>query len=40
MPSILVIDDEPSLRHILRLVPEEAGHTVWEADYGIAGLVV
>lgn len=37
MAKILVIDDEPSLRNILRLTLERAGHQVLEASDGEIG---
>ncbi|MDP3400978.1 MAG: sigma-54 dependent transcriptional regulator, partial [Brevundimonas sp.] len=36
--SVLVIDDEPSLRHMLRLVLEREGYRVEEADGGEGAL--
>jgi len=36
--TILVIDDEPALRHMLRLVLEQEGYGVREADSAAAGL--
>ena len=43
MPSvtqrvILVVDDEPAVRRIARLVLEKAGHCVLEAEDGLAAL--
>ncbi len=40
MASILVIDDEPQLRGMLRLVLERAGHNVYDAPNGKVGVVV
>ncbi len=40
MASILVIDDEPQMRSMLRLVLERAGHSVHDAPNGKAGAVV
>jgi two-component system response regulator AtoC len=37
---LLVVDDEESLRHLLRLILERAGYTVLEAEDGQAGLEV
>ena len=37
MAKILVIDDEPALRNILRLTLESAGHEVLEAPDGEVG---
>jgi CheY-like chemotaxis protein len=38
MASILVIDDQPEIRTLLRAVLESAGHTVIEASNGREGL--
>lgn len=38
MPTVLLIEDEPSLRQLLRLSFSEAGYTVQEAGDGVAGL--
>ena len=38
MKRVLVIDDEASMRHMLRLVLEREGYQVDEADGGEAGL--
>jgi CheY-like chemotaxis protein len=35
---VLVVDDDPSLRDVLRLVLENEGHTVLEARHGKAAL--
>jgi CheY-like chemotaxis protein len=35
---ILVVDDEPSVRFLLRLILEKAGHEVVEAPHGAAAL--
>jgi DNA-binding NtrC family response regulator len=40
MASILVIDDEESMRQLLRLVLEAAGHQVMEAPNGRVGLAM
>jgi CheY-like chemotaxis protein len=40
MASILVIDDEPIIRVLLRAVLEDAGHTVTEAGNGREGLAL
>lgn len=37
--SILVIDDEPQMRRMLRISLESAGYRVWEASTGEEGLV-
>jgi DNA-binding NtrC family response regulator len=37
---VLVVDDEESLRHLLRVILERAGHTVLEAGDGQAALAV
>ena len=37
-PVVLVIDDEPQIRRLLRLTLEEAGYVVREAETGKAGL--
>jgi CheY-like chemotaxis protein len=36
--KILVVDDEPDLRHLLRRIFERAGHEVAEAGHGTAAL--
>lgn len=38
MPNVLVIDDERRVRRAMRLVLEEAGHQVAEAEHGDQGL--
>jgi CheY-like chemotaxis protein len=38
--TILVVDDEPDLRYLLRRVFEQAGHVVTEAGHGEAALEV
>ena len=38
MATILIIDDEESIRHLLREVLEKAGHKVLEAANGREGL--
>jgi DNA-binding NtrC family response regulator len=38
--TILVVDDEPKMRHILRLILEEAGYSVMEAQNGLAALEI
>lgn len=40
MAAILVIDDEPEIRTLLRAVLASAGHTVIEATNGREGLVL
>lgn len=40
MARVLVIDDEPALRTILRLWIEEEGHEVVEADSGELGILL
>jgi len=40
MASVIVIDDEESVRYSLRAILEEAGHTVVEAGNGNDGLVL
>src|ERR1700737_266233 len=36
---ILVVDDDPSMRFLLRLIFEGAGHEVSEAQHGVAALI-
>jgi len=36
--DILIVDDEPKMRHILRIILEEAGYSVKEASNGIEAL--
>lgn len=38
MPRILIVDDEPAIRSLLRRALEDSGHHVIEADDGAAGL--
>ena len=38
MAKILIVDDEPDVRHILRRVFEKAGYEVTEAIHGAAAL--
>jgi two-component system response regulator (stage 0 sporulation protein F) len=40
MASILIVDDEDSVRHLLRRILEEDGHHVREASNGQAGLTL
>ena len=40
MPRILIIDDEPLVRAVLRRILERHGHTVTEAADGRAGLAL
>jgi len=40
MASVIVIDDEESVRYSLRAILEEAGHTVVEAGNGSDGLML
>ncbi|MEK6632652.1 MAG: response regulator, partial [Nitrospirota bacterium] len=40
MATILIIDDEESIRHLLREVLEKAGHQVLEASNGREGLEI
>jgi CheY-like chemotaxis protein len=35
---ILIVDDEPDIRFMMRLIFEDAGHTVTEARHGAMGL--
>ena len=39
-PTILVIDDDPDIRRLLRLALEEAGYDVREAQEGDDGLAI
>ena len=36
MARILVVDDEPDIRHIIRIILEADGHEIVEADDGLA----
>ena len=38
MARILIIDDDPQIRHILRRILNQAGYEVVEAENGIQGL--
>ncbi len=38
MESILIIDDEPQIRSMIRLILERTGYTVLEATDGVEGL--
>ncbi len=40
MPRILIIDDEQSVRHVVRTILEQAGHTVLEAPDGRRGMAL
>ena len=40
MPRILIIDDEPPVRDVLRRILERHGHTVMDAPDGQAGLAL
>lgn len=40
MPRILIVDDEPNLRALLRRILEHEGHTVVEAPDGRHGLLL
>lgn len=40
MASILIVDDEDSVRRLLRRILEEDGHQVREASNGLAGLTL
>jgi CheY-like chemotaxis protein len=35
---ILIVDDEPDIRYLMRMIFEGAGHQVTEARHGLAGL--
>ncbi|GAC1507430.1 MAG: response regulator [Candidatus Dormibacteraceae bacterium] len=39
MKKILIVDDDPSLRFLLRLIFENAGYEVVEAQHGVAALI-
>lgn len=38
--NILVIDDEDSVRELIRLILEREGHTIYEADNGKTGISI
>lgn len=38
MASVLIVDDEPDIRFMMRLIFEGAGYQVTEARHGMAGL--
>ena len=40
MTRILIVDDDPSIRFMLRLMLERAGHEVCEAQHGAAALAI
>ena len=40
LASVLIVDDEPSIRFVLRVVLEASGHRVTEASHGRAALEV
>ncbi len=40
MSSVLVVDDEPDVRLVTRVILEAAGYDVWEAESGEAALDV
>ena len=37
-PSVLIVDDEPMTRNLLRLMLERAGFDIWEAEDGLIAL--
>src|ERR1700682_3577367 len=39
MKTILVVDDDPIIRFLLRLIFESAGYAVIEAQHGLAALI-
>lgn len=40
MASIVLIDDDPALRSVMRRVLERAGHTVTDAENGVKGIAL
>ena len=38
MARILIVDDEPDIRYMMRLIFEGAGYQITEARHGLAGL--
>jgi CheY-like chemotaxis protein len=38
MPRVLVIDDDPRVRSVMRLMLEQGGFEVEEAENGLAGI--
>ena len=40
MPRILVVDDEPDIRQVIRIILEADGHEIVEADDGLAAFEV
>jgi CheY-like chemotaxis protein len=40
MASIVLIDDDPALRSVMRRVLERAGHSVADAEDGVKGIAL
>ena len=38
MSTVLIVDDDPSTRFVMRMILETAGHLVTEAEHGAAAL--
>ena len=39
MKKILIVDDDPSIRFLLRLIFERSDHEISEAQHGVAALI-
>jgi len=40
MATVLVIEDDPTTRQIIRVIIEDRGHEVWEAANGVDGMML
>ena len=40
MATVLVIEDDPTTRQLIRAIIEDRGHEVWEASNGVEGMML